>query len=203
MATFNIEKTYNDSVIGVDEAGRGPWAGPVVVAGVSFKSYDNLPDWVFRLNDSKKISALKRRELFSYIQGSNTLLSYYIAVVDVDTIDRINILEATMEGMRKCINVLRQNQEVVLVDGNRRPVQEKWCDSVTKGDSLSLSIAAASILAKVYRDQIMANLAIEYPQYGWDQNAGYGTVHHQTALKKYGISPYHRKSFAPIRALSI
>lgn len=203
LATFDLEKSFNQPVIGIDEAGRGPWAGPVVTAGVMFKTYEGLPDWVWQLNDSKKISSIKRRDLFEKIISSNVLLTFHVAVISVAAIDRLNILEATMEGMRECIEVLRTNQEIVLVDGNRKPIVQDWCCSVIKGDSTSLSIAAASILAKVYRDDLMTELAKCHPEYGWERNAGYGTPYHQSALKQYGITAHHRKSFAPIRELSV
>jgi ribonuclease HII len=203
MPTFNLERSHTCPVIGIDEAGRGPWAGPVVVAGVKFRSYDTLPDWVFQLNDSKKLTPKKRRELFSKLLETNTYISYHIETIDVATIDHLNILEATMEGMRRCIQMLRTGDEAILVDGNRTPVQEPWCHSVIKGDSISLSIAAASVLAKVYRDDLMTHLSVKYPHYGWETNAGYGTAHHQLALTTHGITEYHRKSFAPIRALSV
>jgi ribonuclease HII len=108
-----------------------------------------------------------------------------------------------MEGMRRCIQMLRTNEESVLVDGNRKPVQTPWCYPIIKGDSISLSIAAASVLAKVYRDDLMTKLSIDHPHYGWETNAGYGTAHHQLALATHGITEHHRKSFAPIRALSV
>jgi ribonuclease HII len=203
MPTFNLERSHNRPVIGIDEAGRGPWAGPVVVAGVMFKSYNNLSDWVFQLNDSKKLSHKKRAELFLKLQDAKDILSYHIETIDVPTIDQLNILEATMEGMRRCIQMLRTNEESVLVDGNRKPVQTPWCYPIIKGDSISLSIAAASVLAKVYRDDLMTKLSIDHPHYGWETNAGYGTAHHQLALATHGITEHHRKSFAPIRALSV
>lgn len=204
MATFELERGFSGPVIGIDEAGRGPWAGPVVVAGVCFKTYEGLPDWVYQLNDSKKISVSKRNDLFAKIRAYNTFLACYITTIDVFKIDQVNILEATMEGMRNCIDVLRTDENTaVLADGNRKPVNQQWCHAVTKGDSISLSIAAASILAKVYRDNLMAKLAEEHPEYGWEKNAGYGTAQHKEALLKYGITKHHRKSFAPIRALSI
>lgn len=203
MPTFNLERSYTCPAIGIDEAGRGPWAGPVVVAGVKFKSYDNLPEWVFQLNDSKKLSLKKRQDLFAKLLDASEHLSYHIETIDVAMIDQLNILEATMEGMRRCSQLLRTDDEVVLVDGNRNPFQEAWCYPIIKGDGISLSIAAASVLAKVYRDDLMAKLAIDHPHYGWETNAGYGTAHHQLALKTYGITMHHRKSFAPIRALSV
>lgn len=203
MPTFNLEKAHKHPVIGIDEAGRGPWAGPVVVAGVCFNAYDHLPDWVFQLNDSKKLSEKKRSILYDHIISSSNLVRYHIETIDVHTIDQLNILEATKEGMRRCIAKLRTLDEVVLVDGNQPPLREPWCIPVIKGDSISLSIAAASVLAKVHRDHLMTKLSVEYPEYGWETNAGYGTAHHQHALKQHGITPHHRKSFAPIRALGV
>lgn len=203
MPTFNLEKAHTCSAIGIDEAGRGPWAGPVVVAGVSFKTYDNLPDWVFHLNDSKKLSEKKRTLIYDHILASSDVLRYHIDTIDVKTIDQLNILEATKQGMRGCISVLRASNEIVLVDGNQSPIGEAWCIPVVKGDSISLSIAAASVLAKVHRDTLMVELSLKYPEYGWETNAGYGTAHHQNALKVHGITPHHRKSFAPIRALGV
>lgn len=203
MPTFDIEQSFNSPVIGIDEAGRGPWAGPVVVAGVVFNTYETLPDWVFQLNDSKKLSPKMRCDLFEKIHGYETILTYHIETIDVPTIDSLNILEATMEGMRRCIHALRTADQVVLVDGNRKPIHESWCHPIIKGDGISLSIAAASVLAKVYRDNLMTQLSIEHPHYGWETNAGYGTLKHQQGLKKYGITPHHRKSFAPIRLLSV
>ncbi len=207
MPTFSLEQSYQVPVIGVDEAGRGPWAGPVMVSGVLFHAYTDLPCWVSQLNDSKKLSSKKRDWLFDQITShkSKSLLSYTIQAIDVDTIDRVNILEATMQGMRQCIDTLMQNHDMVqiLVDGNRLPKQVSWCRSVIKGDSISTSIAAASILAKVSRDRLMRDLSEQYPYYSWETNSGYGTAAHQAALAKYGVSPHHRKSFAPIRALCV
>jgi ribonuclease HII len=203
MPTFNLERTHTTSVIGIDEAGRGPWAGPVVVAGVTFNAYANLPEWVFQLNDSKKLAEKKRKILADNILVSKDILRYHIATIDVEMIDQLNILEATKEGMRECIANLRTCNDVVLVDGNQKPINESWCYPIVKGDAISLSIAAASVLAKVHRDSLMDQLSLEYPEYGWETNAGYGTAHHQRALKMYGITPHHRKSFAPIRALGV
>lgn len=203
LASFELEHGASAPVIGIDEAGRGPWAGPVVVAGVKFFRYDNLPEWVELLNDSKKLSAKKRALLYNYILQSQDVLSFFISTVDVETIDRVNILEATLQGMRECIYALRKDEDVVLVDGTNLPIKERWCTSVVKGDSISYSIAAASILAKVYRDQYMQRIALDFPEYGWEKNAGYGTALHSNALKQHGITPHHRKSFAPIRLLSV
>lgn len=204
MPTFDLERSFNNQpVIGVDEAGRGPWAGPVVVAGVMFKTYEGLPGWVWQLNDSKKLSAIKRQTLFEEIKNAENFLIYHITIVDVETIDRLNILEATMEGMRQCIGGLRIENMIALIDGNRKPIYEDWCHPIIKGDSVSLSIAAASVIAKLHRDNLMTELARQHPEYGWEKNAGYGTFHHQLALQNHGLTEHHRKSFAPIRALSV
>ena len=204
LISFDLGYLSYFPLIGIDEAGRGPLAGPLVVAGVKFKSYHTLPEWVCHVNDSKKLSSLKRRDLFFRVQDSMPhYLDYSINVIDVCTVDKLNILEATMEGMRRCIDALYTDGGIVLVDGNRCPVPETWCRPVVKGDSCSLAIATASILAKVYRDNLMIELAEEHPQYGWERNAGYGTAAHLKALRQHGVTPYHRKSFAPIRNLSI
>lgn len=190
-------------MIGVDEAGRGPWAGPVVVAGVRFHRYEGLPAWVRELNDSKKLSIKKRNLLYEAIIKSQDILTFCVAEVDVETIDAVNILEATLQGMRTCVQKLRLNNEVVLVDGTISPIKESWCQCIPKGDSLSYSIAAASIIAKVHRDKYMQQISLEFPVYGWEKNAGYGTAKHAEAIQIHGITHHHRKSFAPIRRLCV
>jgi ribonuclease HII len=194
--TFELEKTYQGAVIGVDEVGRGCLAGPVVTAAVQFSTYEQLPEWVFELNDSKKLSQ-KKREAFFELLVNATFLTFSIQEIDVDYIDEHNILQATLHGMRLCINSLRKDPEItVLVDGNQKPESSSVC--ITKGDSKSLSIAAASIIAKVHRDKLMTNFAKQYYQYGWESNKGYGTQKHLDAIRSFGITPYHRKTFAPI-----
>lgn len=174
-------------IAGIDEAGRGPLAGPVVVASV-IMPLDNIIDGV---NDSKKLSATKRNKLYPLILEQ--AIDYHIAVVNVDVIDTINILNATKHGMLECIDAL-DKVDTVLIDA----VKVDTCVntiSIIKGDSVSYSIACASILAKVYRDNIMLNMHELYPQYGFDKHKGYGTAQHITALKQHGKCAIHRDTF--------
>lgn len=181
-------------ICGVDEVGRGPLAGPVVAAAVILDEKD-IP---VGLDDSKKLSAKKRDVLASEIKSK--AIAYAVAEVDVETIDRINILEAAMLAMREAVAKLKPTPLGALVDGNRDPNFENIASkTLIKGDARSLSIAAASIIAKVFRDNLMENLGNDYPEYGWGQNAGYGVPKHMAALKLVGVSPHHRTSFKPIR----
>ncbi len=182
-------------IAGVDEAGRGPLAGPVVVAAVI------LPLGLFipRLNDSKKLSAKVREELFSIIQEKAVCVRH--AVIDEKTIDRINIYQATMNGMYDAIFSLKPQPQHVLIDAvplDRLPMSSQ---SIIKGDALSASIAAASIIAKVTRDHLMDEYDAMYPAYGFAQHKGYGTARHVAALHKYGPCPIHRRTFEPVRSL--
>lgn len=195
MPDFALEARYSGKIIaGVDEAGCGPWAGPVVAAAVILNP-ENFPEG---LNDSKKLSAKKREALFQPIKE---MAQVGVGIVDVHEIDEINILQAAKAAMQRAVADLPIAPEVALIDGNR-PVKLP-CETqlVVKGDSLSLSIAAASIIAKVTRDRMMQQLAAEFPHYGWEKNAGYGTAQHQAGLAIYGVTKHHRKSFAPIRKL--
>ena len=199
MPDFMFENEYDGIVIGVDEVGRGPLAGPVVAAAVYIPP-ENRGHPVWRdVQDSKKISAIRRDILFSVIQGQ---CIYGIASASVDEIDNINILQATFLAMRRAIEQMKLNNPYVLIDGNRLPKNWPWDSrAIIKGDTKSVSIAAASILAKVTRDRLMVELANAHPQYGWDNNAGYGTPEHLSALSAHGITPHHRQSFAPVKAL--
>lgn len=182
-------------VCGVDEAGRGPWAGPVVAAAAILDP-ETLPDSLRRgLDDSKKLKADKRRALFSLLEGHAVT---GLGVATVEEIDRLNILAATMLAMTRAVAGLGVKPGMVLVDGNRLP--ELPCPglSIVRGDGRSLSIAAASIVAKVSRDAMMAELATSHPGYGWRHNAGYGTKKHIRALAELGVTEHHRRSFAPI-----
>lgn len=175
---------------GVDEAGRGPLAGPVCCAAVILDPARPVDG----LNDSKKLSKKKREKLFEEIQQS--ALTFAIIFVDEATIDRINILQATMQGMREAVQKLTVRPDVVLVDGNRCPEGlSAPVQAVIGGDAKSASIAAASILAKVSRDRYMCQLALQYPQYGLEQHKGYGTKLHYERIAQYGIQPFHRRSF--------
>ena len=176
-------------VCGVDEAGRGPLAGPVCAAAVILPPDMKIPG----LNDSKKLTDKKRRELFDII--TSEAVSYGIALVDEKQIDEINILQATFRAMEQAVSKLNMVPNLVLVDGNREPKLELPVKTVVKGDSLSASIAAASILAKVTRDRLMEELDETYPQYGFAVHKGYGTKRHYEALREFGPSPIHRMTF--------
>ncbi len=184
-------------MIGVDEVGRGPLAGPVVAAAV-FIPFENRGHPVWRdVQDSKKLSAVRRDILFSVIQGQ---CQFGIAEASVEEIDTINILQASLLAMRRAIEQIKCDNPFILVDGNRLSKSWPWeARAVVKGDSKSVSIAAASILAKVTRDRMMSEFGQIYPAYGWQNNAGYGTPEHLEALEKYGITNHHRLSFAPIK----
>ena len=191
---LSYENTFKGAVAGIDEAGRGPWAGPVVAAAVILPN-DNIPDG---LNDSKKLSKKRRAELFITIQQTCLV---GIGIATVKEIDEINILQASLLAMRRAVGELDTKPDACLVDGNKDPDLGLPTQCIVKGDGKSLSIAAASIIAKVFRDKIMADLSQVYPHYDWQQNSGYGVPKHIEALRLVGISPHHRKSFAPIRKL--
>lgn len=176
-------------IAGVDEAGRGPLAGPVYAAAVI------LPrDIVIEgINDSKKLSEKKRDALYDEIKEK--ALCYAVASVDEHIIDEINILEATFLAMKQAVASLSQQPDYVLIDGNRSKGMTIPHETLVKGDARSISIAAASILAKVERDRYLLKMAEEYPQYGFEKHKGYGTKAHYEAIEKYGISPVHRRSF--------
>lgn len=176
-------------VCGVDEAGRGPLAGPVCAAAVILPPDLELPG----LNDSKKLTDKKRRELYDLI--TEQAVAYGIALVDEKKIDEINILQATFCAMQEAVNALHTKPDLVLIDGNREPELPMDARSIVKGDSLSASIAAASILAKVTRDRLMEELDAAYPQYGFAVHKGYGTKRHYEALREFGPCPIHRMSF--------
>jgi len=196
---FFIESGYNDSIVaGVDEAGRGPWAGPVVAAAVIFIDQKSAP---LGLNDSKKLKPQQREDLFDKIM---TTAQVGVGVVSEKIIDDINILQATFRAMNEAVLSLPVVPDVALIDGNRAPTISgvSMLQPVVKGDARSLSIAAASIIAKVTRDRIMMEMHNQYPDYGWDSNAGYGTKKHQLALQRYGVTPFHRLSYKPIKAIN-
>lgn len=183
-----VQKGYK-LICGVDEAGRGPLAGPVCAAAVILPPHIEIPG----LNDSKKLTDKKRRELFPVI--CQHALAYGIAFSDEKEIDEINILQATFAAMKRAVNNLSVKPDYILVDGNKLPDFQIPAQYVVKGDSLSASIAAASVLAKVTRDDLMLKMAVQYPQYGFDIHKGYGTKAHYEALTKYGTSPIHRLTF--------
>lgn len=192
--TYDLEQRIGGLVCGVDEVGRGPWAGPVLTAAVILNP-DNIPDG---LNDSKKLTRKKREALYPLIME---VAKVGFGEASVEEIDHHNILQATLIAMRRAVENLGIKPDHALVDGNQLPKLICPATCIKKGDNISLSIAAASIVAKVKRDFLMKNLGEIYPEYGWAHNAGYGTSHHQKALRLVGPSRFHRKSFAPIRNL--
>lgn len=176
-------------IAGVDEAGRGPLAGPVVAAAVIFDNKTVIEE----VNDSKKVSEKVREQLYDLI--IEQAVEYGIGVVDEKTIDEINILQATMKAMKEAVNNLGITPDLVLIDGNKAFESKLETRSIIRGDSLSFSIAAASILAKVTRDRIMRTASKKFPEYFWYKNKGYGTKEHITAIKEHGPTSLHRKSF--------
>jgi ribonuclease HII len=180
-------------VAGVDEAGRGPLAGPVVAAAVILD--DQQP--IAGLNDSKKLTALKREKLFDEIRAK--ALCCCIAEATVEEIDELNILHATMLAMRRAVEGLRLKPTLVQVDGNRLPTLKVPGEAIVKGDAKVAAIAAASILAKVHRDRLCLSLHEAYPQYGFATHKGYPTADHLSALQAHGACPEHRRSFGPVR----
>ena len=202
MPDFKIENSYDELVAGVDEAGRGPLAGPVVAGAVVILD-KNLPeDFLAHLDDSKKLTPARREKLFAQLfqLRQEGKIDFGIGEANVEEIDRLNILQATFLAMNRAFSQLKVKVNRAIVDGNQHPkgfpVEN---DTIVKGDAKSYSIAAASILAKVYRDHYMADLAKKYPQYLFDKNAGYGTKAHLDALRQYGsVKGVHRESFNPV-----
>ncbi|QEC67948.1 ribonuclease HII [Panacibacter ginsenosidivorans] len=187
-----LKTFYHEEFIeaGCDEAGRGCYAGPVFAAAVILPKNFYHPV----LNDSKQLSAVQREELKTYIEANAS--AYAVAMIDNLEIDNINILKASFKAMHIALDTLTINPEILLIDGNRFTKYKKiphHC--VIKGDGIYASIAAASILAKTYRDAYMEQLHHEFPHYNWKQNKGYGTLEHRTAIDEFGLCKYHRKSF--------
>ena len=185
----NAELKGYKAICGVDEAGRGPLAGPVCAAAVILPP-DTIIDGV---NDSKKLTEKKREALFNVIK--ETAVSYCIAYASVEEIESINILNATMLAMKRAVEGLDVKADYAMIDGNKMPPLDIDGETIVKGDAKSMSIACASILAKVSRDRLLYEYAKEYPQYHFDKHKGYGTAAHREAIIKYGPCPYHRMSF--------
>jgi ribonuclease HII len=182
-------------IVGVDEAGRGPLAGPVVAAAVIL-----CPDGIPGLDDSKKLSAKRRAELETQIK---TRCRWAIGEASVEEIDRINILQATMLAMTRAVEALGVEPAEVLVDGNRLPRWRYTARAIIGGDALHPCISAASIIAKEHRDRFMVRMAQDFPGFGWERNMGYGTAQHLAALRQYGPTPLHRTSFAPVAQMQL
>jgi ribonuclease HII len=195
MPDFTLERRIAGPVAGVDEVGRGPLAGPVHAAAVILDPARLPPG----LDDSKKMSETRREKAFDAIMAS--AIAVGIGVASVEEIDRINILAATMLAMRRAVERLTIRPVHALVDGNKVPALPCPAEAIVKGDSKVLSIAAASIIAKVTRDRFMSDLDAACPGYGWARNKGYGTADHMEALARLGPSVHHRTSFAPIAQL--
>ena len=185
-------------VAGVDEAGRGPWAGPVVAAAVLLDAVRLPPGLAAAIDDSKVLSRARREAVFVALPAFACIA---VGQASVAEIDRLNILQAALLAMQRAVAGLAVRPDLVLVDGNKAPALPCPAQPVVDGDALCLSIAAASIVAKVTRDRLMADLAVRYRGYGWERNAGYGTAEHRAVLARLGPTPEHRRSFKPLRAL--
>lgn len=195
LPNLALEKSAGGIVAGVDEAGRGPWAGPVVASAVILNQ-KRVPSGI---NDSKKLTTAKRESLYDRILEYSVV---GIGISTVEEIDALNILGATKLAMQRAVAMLGSTEiTLVLVDGNQPPALAYKTQAVIGGDEKCLSIAAASIVAKVTRDRMMCELAGIHSEYGWERNVGYGTRHHQDALVKYGVTNHHRRSFRPIKEL--
>ena len=201
MPSFRFELRCEGRVAGVDEAGRGPLAGPVYAAAAVIDRARAARRLLRMIDDSKKLSHAQREEAYEAMIASG-VVQFAIAEASVEEIDRINILQATFLAMRRALQALGEQPEVVLVDGNRAPPQLSCrAETIVGGDAHSYSIAAASIFAKVARDRYMARLAETFPGYGWESNRGYGSAQHLDALTLLGPTPHHRMSFAPLNRL--
>ncbi|MEQ1650747.1 MAG: ribonuclease HII [Hyphomicrobiaceae bacterium] len=196
-ATFELEANElqlgGGPIAGVDEVGRGPWAGPVVTAAVVLDP-KNIPDGIA---DSKALDHDAREILYPRILAS--ALDVAIGIADVDRIDRDNILNATLWAMAEAVNGLKKQPRLALIDGNKAPRLKCAVRTVIKGDAKCLSIAAASIIAKVTRDRMMIEAAHTLPGYGFERHKGYGTAEHQAAIHRLGVTDFHRRSFKPIQ----
>lgn len=202
MPDFSIEDSYNlDAIAGIDEAGRGPLCGPVFAGCVVL----NREKYPLKINDSKKLTEKNREEIFDEMMDleKQNLLFFGVGRAEVDEIESINIRNATKLAMQRAYYNLTEKYnfkvDLVLVDGNFVPELNTKAEFVIKGDAKSLSIAGASIIAKVSRDRLLYKMDLEFPEYNWKNNKGYGTKQHIEAIKKYGLTPYHRKSFIHIQ----
>ncbi|MBX9946293.1 MAG: ribonuclease HII [Reyranella sp.] len=201
MPSFDHELRCRGLVAGVDEAGRGPLAGPVFAAAAVIDRAQATRKLLKLIDDSKKLTPARREEAYAAMIASG-VVRFAVAEASVEEIDRLNILQATFLAMRRALHALPEPPEVALVDGNRVPPGLACrAETIVGGDAHSYSIAAASILAKVARDRHMDTLAAAFPGYGWERNRGYGSAQHLAALKTLGPTPHHRMSFAPLSRL--
>jgi len=195
MPDLRLEREAGGVVAGVDEVGRGPWAGPVVAAAVILDVATLPLSLAEVIDDSKMLNARRREDI---AQQLRICARIGIGAAATAEISALNILGATFLAMRRAVGALDVLPDLALVDGNRLPPLPCPARTIIKGDGISLTIAAASIIAKVTRDRLMVRLGARYPGFGWERNAGYGTAEHQAALNRLGVTPHHRKSFAPI-----
>ena len=204
MPDFSIEQDFNQPIIGIDEVGRGPLAGPVVSCACIFLDIKLKNTELLFINDSKKLSRKKRVLAIKEINKLKTQnkIKFSLGMASVNEIDKFNILEATKISMRRAVKKLNQPPTTLIIDGNiDLELREYPSKGIIKGDQKSFSISAASIVAKIHRDRYMQFLAYKYPFYGWSSNVGYGTKKHIEQIHKKGISIHHRKSFEPIKSL--
>ena len=200
MPSFRYELRWEGRVAGIDEAGRGPLAGPVVAAVAVIDRTAAKRKLLKLIDDSKKLALENREEAYAAMVASG-LVQFAVAEASVEEIDSINILQATFLAMRRALEALTHQPDIVLIDGNQIPPRLACrAETIVDGDAHSYSIAAASIFAKVTRDRYMAKLAQAFPGYGWERNRGYGSREHLDALDRLGLTPHHRTSFAPVRA---
>jgi len=199
LPDFSLETGIPGRVAGVDEVGRGPLAGPVVAAAVVLDPATFPEDLCPLVQDSKLLTPKRREHALARLLALGDInIDIGIGAASVREIDRLNILNATMLAMTRAVAALKIAPHLALVDGNQAPLLACPVRTVVRGDGISLSIAAASIVAKVTRDRLMARLAQRHPAYGWEQNAGYGTAKHRDALFAHGVTLHHRRSFRPI-----
>ncbi len=204
MPDFDIEKELRQPVIGLDEVGRGPLAGPVISCGCYFKNYTIQEEFTNFIGDSKQLSEKKRELSFKFLQNlkKEGIIDYHLGIANVEEIDNLNILEATKLSMKRVIDKFDIKNAHLIIDGNfslnYKSYKEK---SIIKGDEKSLSIASASIIAKIHRDRLMKKLSIKFQHFGWEKNAGYGTKMHIENIHRLGPTIHHRKTFEPIKSL--
>ena len=204
MPDFSIEKELQSPVIGLDEVGRGPLAGPVISCGCYFKNYTIQEDFYKLIGDSKKLSEKKRKVSFEFLRNlkKEGIIDYHLGIANVEEIDTLNILEATKLSMKRVVDKFDLKNAHLIIDGNFSLNYKSYKEnSIIKGDDKSLSIAAASIIAKVHRDRLMKKLSIRHQHFGWEKNAGYGTKLHIENIYRLGPTRHHRKTFEPIKSL--
>ncbi len=204
MPDFSIEAEFNAPVIGLDEVGRGPLAGPVISCGCHFKNYTILNEFKEFIGDSKKLSEKKRLLSFKFLHNlkKEGIIDFHLGIANVNEIDNLNILGATKLSMKRVVDKFNLKNAYLIIDGNFSLNYKSYKEqSIIKGDNKSLSIAAASIIAKVHRDRLMKKLSIKFQDFGWEKNSGYGTKKHIENIHRFGPTIHHRKTFEPIKSL--